>query len=208
MSLLRVSRSLSCNVIGDLAEKQAFGPWSKAGNPAPGDQLVGRPYREAIQMLALARELNVSPAQKHALYALLASDHFWSDAGSKRADLRISDADLLLLYRARAILQEKWRVLALTPPHPEPCHCQAEGCLRDEGPRNAQWWGQMATYATTEVRDPLRSVEGVRTAVEALNNTWCRACVDERALAWAAAREAWWMELDQLLGVVVPEAVG
>ena len=117
--------------------------------------------------------------------------------------LRISDADLLLLYRARAILQEKWRVLALTPPEP----CQAEGCLRDEGPRNALWWGQMATYATTEVRDPLRSVEDVRTAVKDLN-MWCRACVDERALAWAAAREAWWTELDQLLGVAVPEAVG
>ena len=204
MSLLRASRSLSCNVIGDLAEKQAFGPWSKAGIPAPGDELVGLPYNEAIQILALARELNVPLAQKHALYALLASDHFWSDAASKRADVRLSDADLLLLYRARALLQEKWRVLALTPP--TPCHCQAEGCLRDKGPRNALWWGQMATYATTEVRDPLRSVEGVRTAVEALNNTWCRACVDERALAWAAAREAWWTELDQLFGNAGPEA--
>ena len=110
--------------------------------------------------------------------------------------------NLLVLYHARAVLQERWRVMALVPPKP----CQDERCPREEEGRNAIWCGQMARYyASTEVRDPLRSIAGVRTTIQALQ-IWCKACKDDRVVAWAAAREAWWTELDQLFGIAGPEA--
>ncbi len=201
MSLLRASRVLACKVIGDLAEARVLGPWSSASVPAPGDALAGRPYSEAIEMLGVAQALNAPLVRKHTLYALLADDDFWSDVASRRAGVDISDADLLMLYRTRVAIQEKWRVHVLAPPKP----CQNSACLPDEETRSALWSGQMSKYATTEVRDPLRNVEGVKTAVRKLTN-WCRACVDERVRALADAGDLWWKELDQLLKVVVPGA--
>ncbi len=89
----------------------------------------------------------------------------------------------------------------LTPPKA----CANCGCISDEGARAVLWSGQMAKYTGTEVRDPVRSVEGVRTAVKGLA-TWCGACVDERTHASGEARDRWWRELDELLGIVVLEA--
>ncbi|TFK87257.1 hypothetical protein K466DRAFT_117484 [Polyporus arcularius HHB13444] len=202
MELLRASRVLSCKVIGDLAEAQVFGPWSSASVPTPGDGLIGRSYREAVQMLRVAQRLNAPLVRKQVLYALLADDHFWSDVASHRAQVDISDADLLMLYRSRATMQEKWRVHVLACPKA----CQNSACLPDEGARSALWVGQMAQYATTEVRDPLRKIEGVRTAVRKLTN-WCRGCVDDRARAMEDARDLWWKELDQLFGIAGPHNV-
>ncbi|TFK85401.1 hypothetical protein K466DRAFT_664517 [Polyporus arcularius HHB13444] len=201
MSLLRASRVLACKVIGDLAEARVLGPWSSATVPTPGDGLAGRPYRETLEMFGVAQALNAPLVRKHTLYALLADDHFWSDVASHRAQVDISDADLLMLYRIRATMQEKWRVHVLAPPKP----CQNSACLPDEETRSALWSGQMAKYATTEVRDPLRNVEGVKTAVRKLTN-WCRVCVDERVRALENAGDLWWKELDQLLKIVVPGA--
>ncbi len=201
MSLVRASRVLSCKVIGDLAEERVFGPWLSSSLPTPGNGLADRPYREAIEMLRIAQGLKAPLVRKHALYALLAADHFWSDVASRRAGVDISDADLLILYRTRAVMQEKWRVHVLMPPNA----CLNSGCLPDPGSRVALWSGQMAHFATTEVRDPFRSIEDVRTAVGKLSN-WCRACVDERVRALEDAGDLWWKELDQLLGIVVLEA--
>ncbi|RPD60478.1 hypothetical protein L226DRAFT_612053 [Lentinus tigrinus ALCF2SS1-7] len=201
MSLLRASSAVSCKVLGRLAEQRAFGPWTSTEIPAPGDKLTGRPYREAIKMLSLSRELKVSLAQKQALYSLLADEQFWSDIASQRAEVDLSDKDILLLYRARVTIQEKWRILALTPPS-EPC--QLDVCVRAEGARNALWWGQMAEYTKAEVRDPLRSALNVKTAVPEMGH-WCRACLEERRRAWDNARNLWWSDLDQLLDIALPE---
>ncbi|RDX40207.1 hypothetical protein OH76DRAFT_1413123 [Lentinus brumalis] len=201
LSLLRASRVLSCKAIGKLAEARLLGPWSSAAVPAVRDELAGRPYREALRMLELAQDISAPLARKQALYALLTDDQFWTDVASRRAQVAISDADLLLLYRARAAMQEKWRVHVLTPPKA----CANCGCISDEGARAVLWSGQMAKYTGTEVRDPVRSVEGVRTAVKGLA-TWCGACVDERTHASGEARDRWWRELDELLGIVVLEA--
>ncbi|RDX52147.1 hypothetical protein OH76DRAFT_1480779 [Lentinus brumalis] len=202
MSLLRASRVLSCKVIGDLAEARILGPWSSVSVPMPGDGLGGRPYREAIEMLGVVQGLKAPLVRKQVLYALLANDHFWSDVASRRADVDISDADLLMLYRTRAAMQEKWRVHVLAPPKA----CHTTQCLPNEGARSALWAGQMAQYATTEVRDPLRKIEGVRTAVRKLTN-WCRGCVDDRARVMEDARDLWWKELDQLFGIAGPHNV-
>ncbi|RDX52156.1 hypothetical protein OH76DRAFT_194935 [Lentinus brumalis] len=201
LSLLRASRVLSCKLIGDLAQARILGPWSSVSVPSPGDKLSGRPYRQAFRMLKLAQDVEAPLARKQALYALLADAHFWLDVTSQRAEVAISDADLLLLYRARVAMQEKWRVHVLTPPKAGP-NC---GCLSDEGTRAALWSGQMAKYATTEVRDPFRSIVGVRNAVRKLVY-WCGACVNERTRALEEARNLWWQELDELLGIVVPAA--
>ncbi|RPD60480.1 hypothetical protein L226DRAFT_386814 [Lentinus tigrinus ALCF2SS1-7] len=201
MSLLRASRVVSCRVLAKLAEQRLLGPWASADIPSPEDGLDGRPYREAIEMLGLSRELNAPLAQKQALYSLLANEQFWSDVASQRAEVDLSDTDILLLYRARATIQEKWRILALTPPS-EPCLLDV--CLRDESARNALWWGQTAKYTKTEVRDPLRSAVNVKTAIPEMGH-WCRACLEERVRAWDNARNLWWSDLDQLLGIAVPE---
>ncbi|KAI0692581.1 hypothetical protein C8T65DRAFT_72915 [Cerioporus squamosus] len=167
-------------------------------SPAPGDELAGRPYGEALHMLRLTHAIDAPLVRKQALYALLSDDQFWSDSRSKRADVDIASDDLVMLYHVRALMQEKWRVHALTPPK----QCQDAECLADGGARKALWRGQMAEYTAAEVRDPIREVTGVRTAIGELG-TWCRVCLDERARAWEVARDLWWDELDQLLGIVV-----
>ncbi|KAI0692583.1 hypothetical protein C8T65DRAFT_745087 [Cerioporus squamosus] len=199
VSLLRAAHVLGCKLISNLAEKRVVGPWSSTAPPSDDDNLADRPYQEGIELLSLARELGLPHAvRKQALYALLASDVLWSDVEDpkRRAAVDISDCDLLLLYRARSAMQEKWRRQYLAPPS----MCHTEGCCedRDEDARRVRWYGEFAAVTVEEARDPLRAADRMQQYVRTLTG-WCQSCIEDRADAWREVRTVWWEELDKLL---------
>lgn len=198
ISLLRAARVLGCTLVHELAEKRVFRPWSTVAPPADSDDLADRPYDEGIKMLSLARSLELPHVRKQALYALLASDTFWSDVGDpeRRVAVDLPDSDLVLLYRARVVMQENWRRQYLSPPKA----CLAEGCCdgRDANARRIKWHGEFAAATVEEARDSLRAADRMQQYVHTLTG-WCQSCIEDRANAWQDVRAVWWAELDRLL---------
>ena len=110
---------LRCELVSTLAKKRLISLWSptSTSDKPPSAASQRPPYRESLTCLALARELKVPVVVKRALYELTASVGFWEDVcGAKRGEVDITDADLVVLLRARAALQEQWRTQVLMPP--------------------------------------------------------------------------------------------
>ncbi|KAI0752329.1 hypothetical protein C8Q80DRAFT_1117803 [Daedaleopsis nitida] len=106
---------------------------------------------------------------KRVLYELVVNDVFWTNvAGPERDLVDVSDAELLRLHRARAGLQEKWRVQVLTPPAP------CEGCPGTSENRKIAWAGEFSEMAMLETRDVLRVIDGVQERIRGLKGTWCK----------------------------------
>ena len=133
------------------------------------------------------------------MYEVTADEAFWTDvSGAKRGDVDVSDAELVVLHRTRAALQERWRTQVLMPPGP----CGGTpGCAADREDARGAWWAEFATYAIAETRDPFRRIEAVQDHIRGLRGKarWCDECIANQICGWDAARNVWWKELDVLL---------
>ncbi|KAI8989209.1 hypothetical protein BD414DRAFT_536507 [Trametes punicea] len=206
ISLLRVAARLECEDVLAVAKNRLCALWSR--RPSSKHKSSAS---DALAMITIGREYKVPEVLKRAFYELLRNPSFWETVASRarRPTLTVSDADLLALYHARHVLQQKWTKLLFTPPGLEG-RCltttrsrSTKKCLLDEDyERAASWQSQFVTENNLEkgAEDPLRYVESLlqEQAFKSLEETWCKACIDERKAAWEKACVDWWNSLDSL----------
>lgn len=165
-------------------------------------------------IVAAAREFNMPELLKRAFYEFLCNPSFWEAISANRKGVNLADTDLIRLYHARHVLQQEWNTLVLTPPMPGekcPTLLAKKPCTFITTKRRKVYWrshfvdtgelekggADLIAYANIVLEGPLFKVP---------DETWCKACLDERTEVWQAARNRWWDMLDGLFEIEVVDA--
>ncbi|KAI0819881.1 hypothetical protein BC628DRAFT_954797 [Trametes gibbosa] len=212
ISLLRVAAKLECPAVRDIAKARLQQLWPLTV-PSPGAKTKSLSLTFAI--IHAARKYHLPELLRRAFYELIRKPSFWDRVSSDRANVDLSDADLLILFSVRHILQQKWRALVSTEPSP------GKPCLRYEARPNAKQC-RYATISTERVAswgsyfiasgdfengaiDPICHVDVVLDSAHfnptGTNRSWCDLCLNERRKAWETAKGQWWDMLDGLFNI-------
>ncbi|KAI0363509.1 hypothetical protein BV20DRAFT_1057988 [Pilatotrama ljubarskyi] len=205
LALLRVATPLGCTAVLDFARHRLRQLWPDVV-PHEGMEVIG--YDAALEVISAARQFGLPELLKQAFYEVLQSIAFWRHAETERHTLPLGDADLLMLYRARHVLQQLWSERILVPP---PYPCPTGKCTRNSAAdRELTWYAHIVKsgYLQKGQQDPMRHIDGLsRYAVQTLAKSWCGACLDKNIVAWATAKQEWWKKMDELFGLVRPPRV-
>ncbi|KAL1937340.1 hypothetical protein VTO73DRAFT_13801 [Trametes versicolor] len=71
----------------------------------------------AVFIILFARQYGISALLKRAFYELLASTDFWAALTADHKQMRLTEDDLLRLYNARHVLQQRWREAVVLAPY-------------------------------------------------------------------------------------------
>ncbi|KAI0363506.1 hypothetical protein BV20DRAFT_983757 [Pilatotrama ljubarskyi] len=197
IALLRVATRLGCRDVRDLAEHRIEQLWPCTVIHANLSE--PKADSDALEIISVCREFKLQGFLKRAFYELVRSTTFWKKVETERHMLALADADLLMLYRARHVLQQLWRELVFVPP-PHPCPTGL--CQHTSAPqRQASWSAEMVKrgHPRKGEEDPIGYLDTFKRRVfEQLNGTWCKTCLTKSAVAWLEAKREWWRKLNGL----------
>ncbi|KAL1936877.1 hypothetical protein VTO73DRAFT_6209 [Trametes versicolor] len=133
LSLVRAAHSLSCDVVLKLARRRLCAIWdaehpsrastrpstkmSPALSSLSADTAALHAYHDAVSIILFARQYGLPELLKRAFYELLASTEFWAALTADRKQIRLTETDLLRLYKARHVLQKRWCEAVVLAPY-------------------------------------------------------------------------------------------
>ncbi|KAI0349913.1 hypothetical protein OH77DRAFT_1156763 [Trametes cingulata] len=196
ISLLRTATRLGCESVRKLARHRLEQLW-----PCTIDQkLTRKGHVLAIEIISAAREFDLPQLLKRAFYELIRSTTFWKRVETERPTLALSDADLLMLYQARHVLQQHWRELVFVPPRLQYLACLCRHFRPSQ--RQASWSAEIVKWGDLQKgeEDPIGYLDTFKwRAFENKERLWCRKCLNQSATTWLEAKREWWKKLDGLL---------
>ncbi|KAL1937114.1 hypothetical protein VTO73DRAFT_15085 [Trametes versicolor] len=224
LSLVRAAHSLSCDVVLKLARKHLCAIWDaenppKASphpttktNPAPSslsaDTTAVHTYHDALFIILFARQYGIPELLKRAFYELLASAEFWATLTADRKQIRLTEADLLRLYNARHVLQQRWREAVVLAPYMDEkgvstCRGNGSACSIYNhlySSRSQHWRKMMLESEVVEagMGDPLR-YDASSGLTKEQKETWCRGCRKGWTDMLAVKRREWWASFGELM---------
>ncbi|OSC96918.1 hypothetical protein PYCCODRAFT_1212482 [Trametes coccinea BRFM310] len=164
-------------------------------------------FKDAINVINIARNYNIPEVLRRAFYEVLRSSGFWDQLHARRPVKSLSKSDIISLQHARIVLQEKATALFFIPPG-ENGKCASSGRAKTRctgHDRAPAWTSSFVTHSRLEAcsTDPLGFADSICQGEEFqdLVDSWCPACLEERKLAWAAAKLEWWASLDSLFKI-------
>ncbi len=206
ISLLRVATKLRCGAVQKVAKHRLRTLWPLT---APGNVRKKKNLHEATTIIAIACELDLPEVLKRAFYEVIRNPSFWDLLVTKRANVKLSDADMLNLYHVRHVLQQEWRALVLTPPSPGSTCLAPQEKLRcsnaSRARRAGHWRSHFVETGDLEkgAADPVCYVDAILEGpfFKKPDGTWCSECLAERKAAWEGSKVRWWGLLDRLLNI-------
>ncbi|KAI0672005.1 hypothetical protein C8Q78DRAFT_717826 [Trametes maxima] len=232
-SLLRAAHTLSCSVILSFAKEHLCALWDHSRPPAPHtspyistlfpgpsttandaqiDDEPRRTFYDAIWIIQLARRYNIPRLLKRPFYELITSPDFFATVFASRDQIRLPDGDLLRLYHAREVLQNRWRDAVVVAPNTDDkgnstCHPKGHSCqtyprhgTRTKMDRSSLWRDMVLKSGSIEpgAADPMR-YDLLGALEEDARQGWCRWCLMSWEETLTAKRKEWWALLDDLL---------
>ncbi|KAI0363515.1 hypothetical protein BV20DRAFT_975615 [Pilatotrama ljubarskyi] len=226
-ALLRASHALACGLVFAFAEDALGVIWGcglppKApsytaalfpGAPAATAHSDGvgaaveHTYLDALFIILLARRYNVQGVLKRAFYELIASQDFWDALTADRKRIRLPEGDLLRLYNARHVLEQRWREAAVVAPCTNArgeSICEKSECRVRYGHSYSlakDLWRDMVLQSglvDVGARDPMR-YELLGGLKRESRDRWCAWCLREWEEMMGRKRREWWALLDQLM---------
>ncbi|KAL1936845.1 hypothetical protein VTO73DRAFT_6922, partial [Trametes versicolor] len=207
LSLVRAAHSLSCDAVLKLARKRLCAIWDaehppKASSgpatldtptkmgPAPSslsaDTAAVHVYHDAVSAILFAHQYDIPELLKRVFYELLASAEFWAALTADRKHIRLTEDDLLRLYNAQYVLQQRWRQAVVLAPYMHTkgvSPCRGGGSARSIYDRlhssRSQHWRKMkleSEVVEAGMGDPLR-YDAASGSTKEQKEAWCRACL-------------------------------
>ncbi|KAI0658233.1 hypothetical protein C8Q70DRAFT_899169, partial [Cubamyces menziesii] len=204
LSLLRVASRVECETVLEVAIHYLRKLWPST----PPTTAEAKAIDSTLIAINAARQFKVPGILKRAFYELLRNPLFWLQVVTQRQTLSLSDADLLALYHARDFTQQHWRKLVfLLPGNGGECLSTgrlAKKCAFTDGAERAAYWRSQFVednHLEKGAGDPIWYIGDLLQGAmfNSQTGTWCRACLDERQVAWNAMKSWLWSRLDHLL---------
>ncbi|KAL7284894.1 hypothetical protein ACG7TL_002208 [Trametes sanguinea] len=201
--LLRVAARVECDLVLRFAKDRLRSLW-----PLTLPPMISKiTLKDAINVINIARNYNIPEVLRRAFYEVLRSSVFWDQLHARRPVKSLSKSDIISLQHARIVLQEKATALFFIPPG-ENGKCASSGRAKRRctvHDRASAWTSSFVTQSRLKVcsKDPLGFADSINLGdeFEDLEDSWCPACLEERKLAWAAAKLEWWASLDSLFKI-------
>lgn len=177
-----------------------------ASSPTSTDSDDQRSYENAVFIIHFARQYGLPELLKRAFYELLTSAEFWAALTAERKQIRLTEDDLLRLYNARFVLQERWREALVVAPYTNEqgvsaCRVDVHGrgyvCRSSRyepaAERPQRWRSMMLESGLVEAgtSDPMR-FDALGTLTEEQRQPWCRGCLKAWGDMLAEKRTEWW----------------
>lgn len=159
--------------------------------PTSTDSDDQRSYENGVFIIRFARQYDLPELLKRAFYELLTSAEFWAALTADRKQIRLTEDDLLRLYNARFVLQERWREALVVAPYTNEngmsaCRVDVHGMgyvcrssrYEPAAERPQRWRSMMLESGLVEAGtgDPMRfDVLGALTQEQ--RQPWCRGCL-------------------------------
>ncbi|KAL1937364.1 hypothetical protein VTO73DRAFT_13825 [Trametes versicolor] len=232
-ALLRAAHSLSCAVVYKLAKARLCALWDASRPPtapshlatlfptaaAPASSPTGtdsngqRSYENAVFIIRFARQYGVPELLKRAFYELFTSAAFWAVLAGDRKQIRLTEDDLLRLYNARFVLQQRWREALVVAPYTNKqgvsaCRVDVHGrgyvCRSSRyepaAERPQRWRSMMLESGLVEAgtADPMR-FDVLGALSEEQRQPWCRGCLKGWGDMLMEKRMEWWVMFANLM---------
>ncbi|KAI0349902.1 hypothetical protein OH77DRAFT_1414086 [Trametes cingulata] len=175
-------------------------PSSDAHPEAPAEHM----YREALSVILLARRYDVPRVLKRAFYELIASAEFWAALNADRRQIPLYEDDLLRLYNARHVLEQRWREAVVVAPcvnEKDKSTCRQDLCSVRRYVSPTEMWRSMVLQSglvEDGARDPMR-YELLGGLKKESRDRWCPWCLREWEEMMAQKRKEWWALLGGLM---------
>ncbi|EIW53644.1 uncharacterized protein TRAVEDRAFT_67072 [Trametes versicolor FP-101664 SS1] len=215
LSLVRAAHSLSCDVVLKLARRRLCAIWvppkastrpaslgapsktspSSSSSGVDTDTKTVHTYHNAVFIILFARQYGIPELLKRAFYGLLASAEFWAALTADRKQIRLTEADLLRLYNARHVLQQRWRETVVLAPYMD-----EKGVSTCRGDGSQHWRKMMLESEVVEagMGDPLR-YDASSGLTKEHEETWGRGCRKGWTDMLARKRTEWWASFGDLM---------
>ncbi|KAL1937353.1 hypothetical protein VTO73DRAFT_13814 [Trametes versicolor] len=165
-------------------------------------------YHNAVFIILFARQYGIPELLKRAFYELLASAEFWAALTADPKQIRLTEADLLRLYNARHVLQQRWRETVVLAPYMDEkgvSTCQGDGSAcsiyNHRYSSRSQHWRKMileSEVVEAGMGDPLR-YDASSGLTKEQKETWCRGCRKGWTDMLAVKRREWWASFGDLM---------
>lgn len=183
-----------------------------ASPPTSTDQ---PPYEGAVFIIRFARQYDLPELLKRAFYDLLTSAKFWAALTADRKQIRLTEDDLLRLYNARFVLQERWRETLVVAPYTNEngvsaCRVDVHGMgyvyrssrYEPATERPQRWRSMMLESGLVEAGtgDPMR-FDALGTLTQEQRQPWCCGCLKAWGDMLVEKRTEWWGMFTDLMGL-------